>query len=96
MARTAGGLLRLLNWIGGKVIYGLIGEDAWNDADTLNYLRPFLGGIILALPFDALVYYIFFQDRLSFTRGLLLFFLIPILCGVVGLGLEELRKEASK
>ena len=49
MGGLFGGLLGLFNFIGGGVLYALIGTEAWRDGEKARWARVLLGGVVLGL-----------------------------------------------
>lgn len=83
-----GGLLGLLNVKGGRIIWLLIGRDAWLDTGNLRCARPLVGGVVLGSIVGILASAVFAHwSPLIVT---------PLVFALVGLLLEELRRVMNK
>ncbi len=81
----SGGVLGILNSIGGSILSLLVGKDAWIESDTSLYLRPILGGLFLGAVIGGIIGFLYEQ-----------WYFIPvgsiIIAGMGGL-LESIRRE---
>jgi SNF family Na+-dependent transporter len=83
-----GGLLGLINFFGGLVLFVLIGNKAWDSSSTARHFRLAFGGIAVGLA-STIVFVIYLAPE-GGGGTLCLFPLIVVLCVF---GLEILREK---
>jgi|ERR1051325_3119026 TRAP-type uncharacterized transport system fused permease subunit len=103
MGGLLGGILWLVNIIGGGVLYILVGMAAWRDTSKARWIRVLLGGWVLGLVVGLISFYIWYSYREDyyparwtqevFTNCVTL---VPISFVIVSLVLEKIRRIISR
>ena len=93
MSGVLGGLLGLINIVGGAVLFILVGNKAWGKSDTARWLRLIFGGVSSGYGIGTTLFLNVSVDQYSTDwRPGVCFALIPFLSVMCILGLEGLRR----
>lgn len=100
MGGLFGGILGLINIIGGGILYALLGSPAWRPTSRGRWVRVLFGGATLGVVTYALFYYFVVRGSNNLSSDDMNFFFACFLAifGVfvaIAVGLERLRRSLS-
>lgn len=107
MGGVFGGLLGGINLLGGVALYLLVGKAAWRKSETATWIRTYVGGILVGEIIGLIVLSIYYMPmygeagthafmRAGFNHGFYTFWLIPVVCFLLGMFLQALKDRLTK